>query len=124
MKHQNLDNRERLCCNCCNGFPIDYPNCPFCLHEGGMLIGEDNRIALQGRHLIIRLPLGMINWEAISKIFKKKIIPRGGASLKHPISFTTYLRKEKTNEKEKHTKKFRKAVKRLPRFITFIFKNK
>lgn len=74
MKSQNLDNREKLCCNCCNDFPDDekYPNCPFCLHEGGMLISKDNRIALQGRHIIIRLPLGMIKWEVLNRIVKKE----------------------------------------------------
>lgn len=101
MKHQNLDNRDKLCCNCCNVFPVHYSICPFCRIKGGMLINKNHRIQMQIEHLVVKFPLPIISWDVLLKIFKKKIVP-GGALLKHPISYTTHLTKEKTNEDPKN----------------------
>ena len=65
IKHLNLDNREKMCFNCCNVYPPEMERCPICLARNGMLINESNRNAMQIRHMIMRDPLPIISYEAV-----------------------------------------------------------
>ncbi len=141
IKHQNLNNRERLCFNCCGVFPPEFPNCPVCLAEGGMLINDNNRIAMQIRHLIMRDQLGLIPFEALAKISEReekqkqkwiknfdKIFHYVGIAIliwaKEKKEYEPPKRKKKVSKQNDNRGKLKRAIQRLSGLTNFIHKNK
>lgn len=72
IKHQNLDGREKMCFNCCNVYSPDLDDCPICFASNGMLINEDNRNAMQIRHMIMRDRIPIIPDEKLIEVVIKE----------------------------------------------------